>query len=155
MLTLIYIGFIKLGASYAPHLQSASPEALLAAIAGLTMGKYALVIVSTTLAVSCLATAVILSNLFAEFLKKDIAEERLHINLPHAASIILTIGVTFLIAQLGFAKICQVLGTILTVTYPALIALAIHHILRFWYDFNYSKMIFWGVLILSIAMTYF
>ncbi len=155
LLTLIYIGFIKLGASYAPHLQSASPEALLAAIAGLTMGKYALVIVSTTLAVSCLATAVILSNLFAEFLKKDIAEERLHINLPHAASIILTIGVTFLIAQLGFAKICQVLGTILTVTYPALIALAIHHILRFWYDFNYSKMIFWGVLILSIAMTYF
>lgn len=154
LLTVIYVGFIMLGASYAPHLTTASPEALLASIAELTLGKYALVVVSTTLAVSCLATTVILANLFAEFMRVDIAEERLRLNIPNNLSILVTMGITFVVAQLGFATICKVLGTVLEITYPALIALAIHHILTFWFRINYSKIVFWSVLGLSLILTW-
>jgi LIVCS family branched-chain amino acid:cation transporter len=150
LLTAIYVGFILLGASYAPHLTTASPEALLASIAGLTLGTYALVVVSATLAVSCLATTVILANLFVEFLRVDIAKERLSINLSNSLSIIITLSITFVVAQLGFATICFVLGTVLELTYPALIALAIHHILTFWFKMNHSKIVFWSVLGLSL-----
>ncbi|MBX9977430.1 MAG: branched-chain amino acid transport system II carrier protein [Alphaproteobacteria bacterium] len=154
LLTAIYVGFIMLGASYAPHLTTASPEALLASIAGLTLGKYALVVVSTTLAVSCLATTVILANLFAEFVRVDIAKERLRFNLSNNICILLTVGITFVVAQLGFSTICKVLGTVLELTYPALIALAMHHILTFWFKINYSKIVFWSVLGLSLIMTW-
>mgnify|MGYP000367236096 CR=1 FL=1 len=151
LLTAVYLGFVTLGASYAPHLTNASPEALLAAIASLTMGKYALVIVSATLAVSCLATAVILADLFAEFVRIDISRERLGFELPRGLSTVLAMGTTFLVAQLGFSKICQVLGGVLEVAYPALISLAIHHILHFWFQYNYSRSLFWGVLALSLG----
>lgn len=154
LLTLIYAGFVHLGAAYAPHLHQAQPEALLAAIGGLTLGSHALVIVSITLAVSCLATAVILANLFMAFLKEDIAEKRLGLNLSNALSIVLTMGITFVIAQLGFSKICTILGTVLEYAYPALIALACHHIATFWFKkINYSKPLFWGILCLSVLLS--
>ena len=154
LLTLIYAGFVHLGAAYAPHLHESQPEALLASIGGLTLGSHALAIVSITLAVSCLATAVILANLFMAFLKDDIAEKRLGLNLSNALSIILTIGITFVIAQLGFSKICSLLGTVLEYAYPALIALACHHISTFWFKkINYSKPLFWGILCLSVLLS--
>lgn len=149
LLALVYFGFVKLGASYAGNLHSTSPEALLAAIAGLTMGKYALVIVSVTLAVSCLATAVILSSLYVSFVKEDIAENRLKLNLDQPAVIALTLAVTYLMSLLGFSKISSMLGIILTLCYPALIGLALHHILTFWVKMDYAKPIFYGVLIIS------
>ena len=153
LLTLIYAGFVHLGAAYAPHLTNAQPEALLAAIGGLTLGGHALVIVSITLAVSCLATAVILATLFMSFLKEDICENRLNLNLSNAFSIVITMGVTFVIAQLGFSKICSLLGTVLEWAYPALIALACHHIATLWFKINYSKPLFWGILSLSVLLS--
>lgn len=155
LLTLIYAGFIHLGAAYAPHLHEAQPESLLAAIGGLTLGSHALSIVSITLAVSCLATAVILATLFMSFLKEDIAEKRLNVRLSNGMSIAITIGITFVIAQLGFSKICSLLGTVLEVAYPALIALACHHIMTFWCKkINYSKFLFWGILGLSLFLSF-
>lgn len=154
LLAVIYTGFMTLGAAYAPHLTTASPEALLAAIAGLTMGKYALIIVSITLATSCLATAVILANLFVAFLREDIAEKRLNITMTNSLSIIATLIATFIVAQLGFAKICTVLGTVLELTYPAFIALACHHILTFWFNINHSKLIFWSVIAVTLWITF-
>lgn len=149
LLALVYFGFVKLGASYAGSLHSTSPESLLAAIAGLTMGKYALVVVSITLAVSCLATAVILSSLYVSFVKEDILEKRVKAKASHSAVIFMTLAVTYLMSLLGFSKISGMLGFVLTLSYPALIGLALHHIMTFWFKMDYSKPIFYGVLMIS------
>lgn len=149
LLAAVYFGFVSLGASYAAHLTTTNPEALLAAIAGLTMGKYALTFVAITLAVSCLATAVILTSLFVDFARKDIAEEKLGVNILNSLAIALTSLITYAISLLGFAKICSILGFVLELSYPALIALAVHHILTYWVKMNLAKPIFWGILIVT------
>lgn len=152
LLILVYSGFVKLGASFAPHLNDASPEALLAAIGGVTLGQHALFIVSITLAVSCLATAVILANLFIEFVRVDVCEKRFNMKLSHHLITIVTIIVTFGVAQLGFERICGLLGAILVFMYPAFIALALYHVMRmFWPQLDYAKPVFWGVILASLA----
>jgi len=152
LLSIVYFGFVSLGAKYAPYLGETSPEALLAAIAHHTLGRYALVVVSITLAVSCLATATILSTLFVDFIKNDIADRLFHKKFPQALAIGGTMVTTYAMSLLGFTTICTYLLMVLKLAYPPLIALAIHHILSFWWKVDYAKAVFWGVFILSTSI---
>jgi LIVCS family branched-chain amino acid:cation transporter len=152
LLTIVYIGFIGLGAKYAPYLHDAQPEQLLVAIGGQALGFFAKPVIAAILAVGCLATAVILSTLFVDFLQQDLTNGRL--NRRHA--IFITMAITFAISLLGFSKLMIVLDAILSVAYPALIALAImnivskltlqHHTQR-----HYTQWAFWSVLAVSVG----
>lgn len=155
LLSIVYFGFVSLGAKYAPYLGDTSPEALLAAIANHTLGRYALVVVSVTLAVSCLATATILSTLFVDFIKNDIADRLFQKKFPQALAIGGTMITTYAVSLLGFTAICTYLLMVLKLSYPPLIALAIHHILSFWWKVDYAKIVFWGVLIISTSIMWF
>jgi LIVCS family branched-chain amino acid:cation transporter len=150
LLTVVYIGFISLGAKYAPYLQEAQPEHLLVAIGGHALGYFARPIIAIILAVGCLATAVILSTLFVDFLQNDVSKERL--GRPQA--IFITMAITFAVSLLGFSKLMVILSTILDVAYPALIALAVMNILAKVTPtpYNYTQWAFWGVLGLSTGL---
>lgn len=147
LLTLVYIGFVGLGAKYAPYLQDAQPEHLLVAIGGQALGYFARPIIAIILAVGCLATAIILSTLFVDFLETDVAKERL----SRAQSIFITMAISFAISLLGFSKLMVVLGTILDVAYPALIALAIMNIVSKLTSYNHTQLAFWSVLAISLG----
>lgn len=150
LLTIIYIGFIGLGAKYAPYLQDAQPEHLLVAIGGHALGFFAKPIIAIILAVGCLATAVILSTLFVDFLQTDLSKDKL--NRPTA--IFITMAITFAISLLGFSKLMTILGSILDVAYPALIALAIMNIVSKLTPYHYSHWAFWSVLVLSTGFKF-
>ena len=126
LLSIVYIGFTLLGAKYAPYLQSTPPESMLVEIAKHTLGTYGMPIVAFTLAISCLATATVLTTLFVDFLQEDIS--RNHLTRPQ--SIIITLILTFGMSLLGFQTICQFLGTILEWIYPLLVVYAVIQILR-------------------------
>lgn len=149
LLLILYAGLVILGAKYAPVLTSVSPEALLAAISGETLGRLAIPMVSLTLGVSCLATASILSSLFVSFLEHDVSQKLL----KREIALGVTILTTFALSLLGFASICKGLGAILDLAYPALIVLTVLNILEkiFPYSFLQEKALkrvgFWGVLI--------
>ena len=49
-----------------------------------------------------------------------------------------------------FSKICEILGAVLEVSYPALIALAITNILHKLTPINLGAIPFWGVLLGSL-----
>lgn len=148
LLALIYIGFISLGAKYAPHLHNTQPEQLLVAIGGQALGYFAKPVIAVILAVGCLATAVILSTLFVDFLQKDVMQDRLE----RPQAILATMAITFTISLLGFSKLMTLLGTVLDVAYPALIALAVMNIVdklmprreTLKYTPNYTQWVFWG-----------
>ena len=125
LLSLVYMGFVTLGAKYAPYLQDTNPEQLLVAIGGHTLGYFAKPIIAIVLAVGCLATAVILSTLFTDFLVQDVTKDRL--KRPYA--ILITMSITFVVSLLGFSKLMTILGIILDIAYPALIALAVMNII--------------------------
>lgn len=148
LLTLVYIGFISLGAQYAPYLQDAQPEHLLVAIGGHALGYFAKPVIAVILAVGCLATAVILSTLFVDFLQQDVVKERL----KRPQAIFITIAITFVISLLGFSKLMVLLSAVLDVAYPALIALAIMNIVNRLTPYSYSQWAFWGVLGISAGL---
>lgn len=148
ILSLAYIGFVTLGAKYAPVLATVQPEAMLAVIAQHTLGQYAMPAIALTMAVACLATAVILSTLFVDFLREEVLKEKI----TRPQSIFLSLGTTFGISLLGFSKICELLGIILEIAYPALIALAITNICNKIFDMRQGKLPFWITLAISGLM---
>jgi LIVCS family branched-chain amino acid:cation transporter len=126
LLSIVYIGFVLLGAKYAPYLTATPPESLLAEIATLSLGMYALPIIAMTLVFSCLATATILSTLCIDFLKTDLC----HNKIPRNLALLIILSITFGISLLGFQSIRIWMGSILQWIYPALLGYAIFQILR-------------------------
>lgn len=151
ILSLAYIGFVSLGAKYAPLLEGLRSEEMLSAVAGHALGTYATPVLAFTVAVACLATAVILSSLFVEFLKDDVSKDQL----SHPQCIYLTMATTFAMSLLGFAAICDFLEEILVVAYPALIVYALANIANKTMNFQYVKIPFWLTLFLSGAYKVF
>jgi LIVCS family branched-chain amino acid:cation transporter len=126
LLGLVYVGFIILGAKYAPFLQTTPPEAMLVEISKQTLGYYAMPVVGFTLAISCLATATVLTTLFVDFVQEDISRNRL--SRPQA--ILFTLVLSFSMSLLGFKSICQILEMVLEWIYPLLVVFAIIQIAR-------------------------
>jgi branched-chain amino acid:cation transporter, LIVCS family len=147
LLSLAYIGFVFLGACYAPDLLGVKPESFLVVIADKTLGSLALPIVGYTMAIACLATAVILTILFVDFLHKEVMKEKI----GEKPSIFITIGITFAISLLGFSKICSILGDVLELAYPAFIGLAIGNILAATTRLDLSRYVFWGILGITLV----
>lgn len=148
LLTLVYIGFVALGAKYAPYLQDAHPEHLLVAIGGHALGHFAKPVIAVILAIGCLATAVILSTLFSDFLQEDLTQGRL----PRPQAIFITMGTAFVVSLLGFSNLMAILGTILELTYPALIALAAMNILAKITSIDQTRWVFWGALGATVGL---
>ena len=151
LIAVIYIGFVALGAYYASDLAQVKPEQYLATIANLTLGKHATLILALTMFLSCLTTAASLSRLFAEFLQKDIAKNK--ISWPIA--IVFTMLISFSLSLTGFATISSILSSILGYIYPALITLAITSILYKYTGFKAIKPLFWMSVAASLVYNLF
>ncbi len=122
ILCAVYYGFMKLGAHYCAELVGLPQEQYLAAIASKSLGYYAVPIVSITLAISCLATATLLTTMWTEFLYKDILKKQVNRHFCLVASLL----IAFTMSLLGFAKIMNFLGNILEWLYPLMIVYAIY-----------------------------
>lgn len=158
ILVIIFAGFVKLGTLYASQLQEFPPEQYFAKIAGLALGEYATYVFSFTIIVACLATAVILSAVFVDFLKRDLAYV-LHKDeywISNKTAIFITVISSFLISLLGFSQITKFLGLVLTYTYPALITYAVCMILtKFWLNKRVASIGFWITLLGTVAYNLF
>lgn len=142
----VYFGLLALGAHYASDLANVNAEQYLATIAKLTLGHNAAWIVSITIFLSCLATGATLVRLFAEFLRIDIAKEKISWHV----SVYITIAISFALSLTGFITIITVLQYILTYAYPALITLSITAILQHFYGFKWSKLAFFMTLAITV-----
>lgn len=121
LLALVYVGFCYLAYLYAPLLQGTSPDKLLGAIALLVLGPWGGLIVSLTVALTCFTTTVALIASFASFMQKEILQDRF----SYLWVALGTLGITFLIANLGFNGIANFLTPILKMCYPVLILLTL------------------------------
>jgi hypothetical protein len=126
---------MALGAHYAADLVGLGQEQYLAAIAQKALGSYALPIVSITLAVSCMATATLLTTMWTEFLYKDILKKQINRHICLTASVCMG----FAMSMLGFGKIMNFLGSILEWLYPLMIIYAVYKLV----DKNPTKTLIW------------
>lgn len=121
ILASVYFVLVMLGTTYSQDLSNIPGEQMLGVIAHLSLGKAASSVVCTAIMVACFTTAVVLTSLFAEFIQKNIFQDKLSIHI--CTLITLTIG--FLVSTLEFSGIASFIGPILETIYPGLIVLTL------------------------------
>ncbi len=124
-LSVIYIGLGMVASHWSLLLNQTKPEAYLGALAIEILGPYAGVIACFAVALACLTTAIALAAVFADFLQKDIFQDRI----GFGACLIVTLVISYFFSTLEFTGIMAFLAPILMVFYPALITLAIFNML--------------------------
>lgn len=121
LLSSVYFSLVLMGAMYAPELSAIPPQEMLGFIAQKTLGPWAAPVVCLAIILACLTTAIILTSLFADFLKKEITKNQI----PTYLAVITTLAIAFFTSTLEFSGIAKIIGPILTIIYPALIVLTI------------------------------
>jgi len=121
LLILIYAGFVFLGARYSFLVANIAPELFLPTIAQYTMGNNATLLVCIAITFSCLTTAIALNNIYAKHLCGI-----LRLQLAKFPWILLiTTAISFVVSLQDFSGIAKILVPILTIAYPAIIALTL------------------------------
>lgn len=126
LLSAIYFILVMLGAIYAPELASIPPQEMLGFVAQAALGSWAAPIVSAAMVLACLTTAIVLTSLFANFLKEEVTKDRIN----NSVAIITTLAIAFFTSTLEFSGIARIIGPILEAIYPALIVLTVLGILH-------------------------
>jgi LIVCS family branched-chain amino acid:cation transporter len=125
LLASIYVGFCYLAYFYALELKGIAPDGLLGAIAIKVLGPHAGLIVSLTVTIACLSTALALIAAFANFMKNEVLEGKI----DYVPLLIVSLLMTFAVTTLKFEGIAHFLNPILELCYPALILLTFYNLL--------------------------
>ena len=134
ILSSVYFILVLLGWMYSAHLTGTPAQEMLGLITLHALGKFATPFLCFAIIFACLTTAIVLTSLFADFLRTEVTQSKL--GRPMALFITLLIG--FSVSTLEFAGIAKFLGPLLEVIYPALIALTIVNIVSHMFDFKTS-----------------
>ena len=147
LLSLVYIGFSLVAAFHSESLSGVNQDQLIGMIAIHVLGPYAGVFACIAVALACLTTAIALAAVFAEFLHKDIFQNKV----GYIQALIGTLIVTFFISTLNFMGIAKILFPILQICYPALIALSLLNLAYKLFHFKPIKIPVLVVLVISLA----
>lgn len=143
LLSVIYIGFSFVAAFQSESLAGIAKDELAGVIALKILGPYAGIVTCIAVALACLTTAIALSAVFAEFIHKDIARDKI----GYSSSLIITLVIAYFVSTLNFTGIASFLAPILQICYPALIVLCI---CNFFYKLHHFKPVKIPVLITFI-----
>lgn len=124
ILSLIYFALVLLGWTHAPSLAGTPPQEMLGQIAVQSLGTIAAPCVCLAVVFACLTTAIVLTSLFADFLRQEVLQNKIG-NKP---ALVATLGIAFIVSTFDFAGIAGFLGPILEAIYPALIVLTLVNI---------------------------
>jgi len=145
LLALVYVGFSYLAAFHGQDLATHSKESLLALLITKIAGPYAGIVVSITVGLACLTTAIALISAYADFMHREILKEKVSYELILAASLLVTMWVS----TFEFGGIAAFLGPVLQICYPGLIALTMLNIAHRLHGFMPIKRMVLGTFLLS------
>lgn len=127
LLAIVYFALVLLGWLYSPFLIEVAPQKRLGVIATEALGSFAAPIVCVAIILACMTTAIVLTSLFADFLRKNI-------KINHPFSLLVTLLIGFFVSTFDFAAIAKLISPILEAIYPALIALTLFNIAAFFFN---------------------
>jgi LIVCS family branched-chain amino acid:cation transporter len=136
LLAAVYWMLVVLGAAYAPMLKGVPDQALLGHVAQLALGSWAAPVVCVAVILACLTTAIVLTSLFADFLRKEISRNAI----SPIVALVTTLAIAFWMSTLQFSGIMKFLGPILEFTYPALIVMTVAAICHKLFGFKAIRM---------------
>lgn len=135
LLATMYVGLTYVSSFYAHVLPPHAREERLSAIALHLLGPYGGFLSSIAVAMACLTTAIPLTAICADYFKQDIFQGKGGTVFP----LILTLGISCAIANLGFMGIANMLGPVLQILCPGLIVLSLLNIFNKLYEFRYAR----------------
>lgn len=147
LLYIVYFALVYLGWQYAPMLTNTPPAEMFGRIALESLGPFGAPVVCCAVIFACLTTAIALTSLFADFLRKEVAQEKI----SNPLSLIITLCIAFLVSTLEFSGIANFLGPILEAIYPALITLTIGNIVSKFYGVKFSHWPFTVTLVAKLC----
>lgn len=151
LLGAVYAGFIIVSSFQSMACQGIAEKKLLSELAFQLLGQAGGFFASITIAVACLTTAVALTTVFADYLSRDFFKR----SISYHTALYATLAITLVFANYGFETIMSLVAPVIMVLYPALIALALANIVRKLFDLNFSKLAFYGILLLTLITTYY
>lgn len=136
LLSAMYIGLTYIASFYTPYLDPAHlPEERLSAISMHLLGPYGSMVSSIAVAMACLTTAIPLTSICANYIRKDLLKERCGTLIP----LLLTLVLSSAIANLGFMGIANLLSPVLGILCPGLIVLSVFNIFNKLYETRVPK----------------
>jgi len=142
----MYIGLTYIASYYTPLLPAGHPpEERLAFISLHLLGARGALFSCLAVSLSCLTTAIPISIITADYIHKDLMKGR---GRPVWA-IFISLGLSALIANVGFMGIAAMLSPILQILCPGLILLCIFNILHKLYEMRMRRMPLFATFILS------
>lgn len=152
LLGLVYCGFSYVGAFHSNAFQHLSKDTLLAAVGMKVLGSQIGIVMGIAFALACLTTIITLVSVFSDFIYKEFFKEKI----PYVACIMMTLLTAFFFSNLGFDGICTMVGPLVNICYPALIALTVLNLLHKLYGVKMVKLpvflIFAGSLYVNLAL---
>lgn len=137
LLTAMYIGLTYVASYYTPLLTPGhAPEERLSEISMYLLGPKGAFISCLAVAMACLTTAIPLTSICADYIRTDILGGKLKGNL---VPLLMTLGLSGLIANMGFMGIAQLLSPLLHILCPGLIVLSVLNILYRLYEIQPAK----------------
>jgi LIVCS family branched-chain amino acid:cation transporter len=147
ILAVIYIGFGIVAAAYGKDVINVPDDQLLAALTVKILGSGAGVLANAAVAVACLATAITIITVCADYISFDLFKGKI----KYIYALTFTILLVILMANLGFKGIMNFMGPMAVLLYPSLIVISVANILNKLFGFKYVKTAFFATLIISTA----
>ncbi len=128
----IYVGFSFLAAHYQESLIGVAPEVFFSNLAWTIIGPWGGAFTCISVLVSCVATSIALTAVFADFVHKEVFKEKY----DYRIWLLFTLAIAFSFCFIGFSGIVKMLAPILQVCYPALLMLTMMNIFHKIFHFN-------------------
>lgn len=151
IISMVYSGFMLVAYNYADVLQGLPAEQTISAISNAVLGKFGGVFVCISVSFACFATTLALGQACSQCLYKDI----LNGVVPKNICITLVFIATYLMSNLGFKGVSEVIAPIVNIIYPALIVHSILSIFHKWKGVNIIKLPVFFTIIVSTWHTIF
>ncbi len=135
LLAAMYVGLTYLASFYTPVLEAHEPEERLAVVSRYLLGPTGALFSCIAVSMACLTTAIPIAVISAEYIHKDFMRSKGSIHV----AILLSLGLSMAIANLGFMGIAQMLSPILQILCPGLIILSILTILHKLYEMRMRR----------------
>ncbi len=147
LLAAMYVGLTYLASYYTPVLPEHAPEERLAVIALHLLGPWGALFSCIAISMACLTTAIPISVISAEYIHKDFMGSKRSFNW----ALLISLGLSMLVANLGFMGIANMLSPILQILCPGLIILCIFNILHKLYEMRMRKIPIYAAFAISFV----
>lgn len=146
LLSAMYVCLTYIASYYISSLPPHAPEERLAAISMYLLGSKGAFFSCLAVSLSCLTTAIPISVISAEYIQAQFLKSKGSLSLPLMTSL----GLSAIVANLGFMGIAQMLSPVLQIICPGLIILCIFSILHKLYEMRMRRIPIFTAFALSL-----